>query len=258
MRVLGVNSIFRDPAAALVVGGRVLVASDEERMSPSGYGKRSTRLSALERPEAWARRVLCRGAVRADELDALAYTYDPDVAPGVESEPHDHEKEARRIALMRRTPAFLGSVFPGLDPSIVRYVPYDVARAAAGYLAVPDRDCAVLVVDVRGRRLSCLAGVVRGGSLEVLRRGFAPIERDLLSWLYERSGADTLVLAGDAATPAAAECFGSYRSPFAHVRVEQPTGDGSAALGAALFVAAASGDAIAAPTSDRFAIRRAS
>ncbi|KAB1903723.1 hypothetical protein F8279_23210 [Micromonospora sp. AMSO1212t] len=33
MRVLGINAIFHDPAAALVVDGRVVAAADEERFS---------------------------------------------------------------------------------------------------------------------------------------------------------------------------------------------------------------------------------
>jgi predicted NodU family carbamoyl transferase len=33
MRVLGINAIFHDPAAALIVDGRIVAAAEEERFS---------------------------------------------------------------------------------------------------------------------------------------------------------------------------------------------------------------------------------
>jgi predicted NodU family carbamoyl transferase len=33
MRVLGINAVFHDPAAALVVDGRIVAAAEEERFS---------------------------------------------------------------------------------------------------------------------------------------------------------------------------------------------------------------------------------
>ena len=39
MRVLGINAVFHDPAAALVVDGEVLSAAEEERFQPPQHGK---------------------------------------------------------------------------------------------------------------------------------------------------------------------------------------------------------------------------
>ena len=39
MRVLGINAIFHDPAAALVVDGRVVAAAEEERFSRRKHGR---------------------------------------------------------------------------------------------------------------------------------------------------------------------------------------------------------------------------
>ena len=46
MRVLGVNSVFHDPAAALVVDGVVVAAAEEERFSRRKHGKRPVPFSA--------------------------------------------------------------------------------------------------------------------------------------------------------------------------------------------------------------------
>ncbi|MEU8664130.1 carbamoyltransferase N-terminal domain-containing protein, partial [Actinoplanes philippinensis] len=51
MRVLGINAIFHDPSAALIVDGRVLAAAEEERFSRRKHGKRPVPFSAWELPE---------------------------------------------------------------------------------------------------------------------------------------------------------------------------------------------------------------
>lgn len=38
MRVLGVNAIFHDPSAALVVDGQIVAAAEEERFSRRKHG----------------------------------------------------------------------------------------------------------------------------------------------------------------------------------------------------------------------------
>ncbi len=34
MRILGINAVFHDPAAAIVVDGRIVAAAEEERFTP--------------------------------------------------------------------------------------------------------------------------------------------------------------------------------------------------------------------------------
>ncbi|WP_373861044.1 carbamoyltransferase N-terminal domain-containing protein [Micromonospora noduli] len=40
MRVLGINAVFHDAAAALVIDGQVVAAAEEERFSRRKHGKR--------------------------------------------------------------------------------------------------------------------------------------------------------------------------------------------------------------------------
>ncbi len=51
MKVLGVNAIFHDPAAALVVDGVTVAAAEEERFSRRKHGKRPVPFAAWELPE---------------------------------------------------------------------------------------------------------------------------------------------------------------------------------------------------------------
>jgi carbamoyltransferase len=164
MRILGINAIFHDPAAALVVDGRVVAAAEEERFSRRKHGKRPVPFSAWELPELAARWCLEETGLEPGDLDAVAYSYDPRLAePGLEG--HDAGWEDLRTRYARRAPRFLATALPGLDPGIVRFVPHHLAHAASAALAAPEPGRGdVLVLDGRGEAHSHLAGTYEGGA----------------------------------------------------------------------------------------------
>lgn len=55
MRILGINAVFHDPAAALVVDGQIVAAAEEERFSRRKHGKQAVPFSTWEMPVAAAR-----------------------------------------------------------------------------------------------------------------------------------------------------------------------------------------------------------
>jgi carbamoyltransferase len=182
MRVLGINAIFHDPAAALVVDGRVVAAAEEERFSRRKHGKRPVPFSAWELPELAAAWCLEFGGLRPGDLDAVAYSFDPglcrdSVDLGL-ADPWDH----LRVDYARRAPQFLAAALPGLDPDQVRFVPHHVAHAASAGLAAPRSagDAAVLVLDGRGEVASHLGGVYRDGELQTLAAQQLPHSLGLL------------------------------------------------------------------------------
>ncbi len=164
MRFLGINAIFHDPAAALVADGQVVAAAEEERFSRRKHGKRPLPFSAWELPEQAAAWCLREAGIGPEDIDAVAYSYDPSL---VRQRP-DGDWEDLRTTYAVRAPLFLSTALPGLDPARVRFVPHHVAHAASAALASPWRDCAVLVCDGRGEDVSHLAGRYRDGELEVL------------------------------------------------------------------------------------------
>jgi carbamoyltransferase len=178
MRVLGLNAVFHDPAAALVVDGRTVAATEEERFSRRKHGKACVPFSTWELPELAARWCLQQGGLRPGDLDAIAYSYDPGLAPAAGDVTAD-EWEGLRTLYVQRAPRFLQSL--GFDPGKVRFVAHHVAHAASAHLAAPWRSSAVLVVDGRGERASHLAGHARAdGSLEVLAAQGLPHSLGLL------------------------------------------------------------------------------
>ncbi|MFD4629142.1 carbamoyltransferase [Streptomyces sp. NPDC058284] len=158
MRILGINALFHDPAAALVIDGRTVAAAEEERFSRRKHGKRPLPFSAWELPERAAAWCLSRAGLRPEDLDAVAYSYDPELARPAESMGLDDPWDHLRQTYAREAPNFLKAALPGLDPGIVRFVPHHMAHAASSAFAAPDAaDSSVLVLDGRGERASHLA-----------------------------------------------------------------------------------------------------
>jgi carbamoyltransferase len=166
VRVLGINSVFHDPAAALVIDGSVIAAAEEERFSRRKHGKRPVPFSAWEQPVAAARWCLDDAGLSPAEVDLIGFSYDPALVLPPEQQGIDDPWDQLRTDYAARAPQFLADALPGLDPSLARFVPHHVAHAASAGLAVPG-DCSVLVCDGRGERDSCLTGRYRDRQLTV-------------------------------------------------------------------------------------------
>jgi carbamoyltransferase len=179
MRVLGINAIFHDPAAALIVDGHVVAAAEEERFSRRKHGKRPVPFAAWELPELSAAWCLKMAGLRPDDLDAVAYSFDPGLSRDSAELGLDDPSDHLRVDYARRAPQFLAAALPGLDPERVRFVPHHVAHAASAGLSV-EEDSAVLVLDGRGEVASHLAGAYRDGRLETYQTQPLPHSLGLL------------------------------------------------------------------------------
>jgi carbamoyltransferase len=183
LKVLGINALFHDPAAALVIDGVTVAAAEEERFSRRKHGHRPVPFAAWELPELAARWCLEHAGLDISDIDAVAYSYDPALARPADELGLDDPWDHLRQAYARRAPQFLATALPGLDPAAFRFVPHHVAHAASAGLASPYHDAAdVLVLDGRGEATSHLAGRYDNGVLEVLRTQELPHS---LGFLYE-------------------------------------------------------------------------
>ncbi len=179
MRVLGVNAVFHDPAAALVVDGQIVAAVEEERFTRRKHGHDNVPFAAWELPTQSMAWCLTRAGLAPEDLDAVAYSYDPALCAPYDSV-LDDSWEGLRTLYAQRAPLFLRTALPGLDPAIVRYVPHHIAHAASAALAAPYPSSSVLVLDGRGEKHSHLAGRSVGGDLEVFAAQALPHSLGLL------------------------------------------------------------------------------
>jgi carbamoyltransferase len=169
MRVLGLSAFSRDAAAALVVDGRVVAASAEERFTRVRHDPAF--------PHRAARWCLRQAGLQPRELDAAVF----------------HVKPLRQFerVLACQLRAFPDSVktFPkslftwlgdrlwirgriaadlGLPPEKVLFCEHHVAHAAAAFLPSPFEEAAVLVVDGAGEWACTSLWRGRGNTLEPL------------------------------------------------------------------------------------------
>jgi carbamoyltransferase len=180
MNVLGINAVFHDSAAALVVDGVTVAAAEEERFSRRKHAKPPVPFAAWELPEQAARWCLQRAGLRAAEIDAIAYSYDPAAAPAVNGSLMEDDWEGLRTLYAQRAPLFLAAILPGLEPSRVRFVRHHVAHAASACMAGPFDESSVLVLDGRGEAASHLAGRYDGRTIEVIAAQELPHSMGLL------------------------------------------------------------------------------
>jgi carbamoyltransferase len=168
-RVLGINAVFHDPAAALVVDGEIIAAAEEERFSRRKHGRQApVPFAAWEVPEQSAAWCLEQAGLAPEDLDAVAYSFDPHLAPPINDDLTADGWEGLRTLYAQRAPLFLRTALPGLDPAAVRFVPHHLAHAASAALAAPLPTSSVLVLDGRGEAASHLAGRCVDGEITVL------------------------------------------------------------------------------------------
>src|SRR3954452_13494159 len=118
MKVLGINAVFHDPAAALVVDGQIVAATEEERFSRRKHGKDPVPFSTWELPEQAIRFCLHHAGMSVADIDVIAYSYDPALgAPFDSADPTTGQWEGLRTLFVQRAPQFLASL--GFDPGKV-------------------------------------------------------------------------------------------------------------------------------------------
>ncbi|MFG7945056.1 carbamoyltransferase family protein [Streptomyces cacaoi] len=225
MRVLGINALFHDPAAALVVDGHTVAAAEEERFSRRKHGKRPVPFAAWELPRQAAAWCLAEAGLHPRDLDAVAYSFDPALAEPAVDMGLDDPWDPLRLTYAREAPAFLADALPGLDAEKVHFVPHHLAHAASGAFAAPQAErCSVLVVDGRGEATSHLAARRYGHAVEPLHGQQLPhslglVYEELTEHLgFLRSSDEYKVMA-----------LASYGKPRMHAdlsRYVHPTGDG--------------------------------
>jgi carbamoyltransferase len=224
MKVLGINAVFHDPAAALVVDGEIVAAAEEERFSRRKHGKTPVAFSTWELPERAIEFCLQRAGLSPADIDAIGYSYDPALAaPPDPADLTTGEWEGLRTLFVQRAPLFLKTL--GFDPAKVAFVAHHVAHAASAHLASPYETSAVLVADGRGERASSLLGRYdASGALETLATQDLPHS---LGLLYEELTAHLgFRRSSDEYKVMAMASYGRPRHVAAIAELVHATGDG--------------------------------
>lgn len=214
MITLGINAAFHDSAAALVVDGVVVAASEEERFTRIKHGKRPVPFSAWELPFNAIDDCLRQAGVSLRDVDHVAYSFDPreflgnriaagqatlslpiepSAAPrgGEWENPWDPLFAAYIVNAPRQladgAPHHLRKRLAGVRPDAAPYrwhfVNHHTCHQASAFLASPFERCAVMTLDGRGERATTTYGRYRDNRYEALGEVDMPHS---LGMLYEQ------------------------------------------------------------------------
>src|SRR5215469_7961166 len=77
MNILGINAVYHESAAALLVDGELVAAVEEERFNRIKHGKEADFNNPHQFPERAIRYCLNHAGLTAADIDHVAYTFDP-------------------------------------------------------------------------------------------------------------------------------------------------------------------------------------
>lgn len=181
MIILGINSAYHEPAAALVVDGRLVFFGEEERFNRDKHGKPALVDNAHVLPERAIRAALATAGCTLDQVDLIGYSFaregrrrnlgvDLHLIPGrwgsEVGENAFHESLLRAPLALESFGASLGATRPVEDRW--RWIPHHMAHAASAFLDSPFDHALVMAIDGIGEFDSLLMAEGRGGELKPL------------------------------------------------------------------------------------------
>lgn len=210
MITLGINAAFHDSAAALVVDGQVVAASEEERFTRIKHGKRPVPFTAWELPYHAIDDCLREAGAQLADVDHVAYSFNPwrfvgaaraDLPMVLPLQPSALPPEGwenvwdplfvtyivnapRQLA--DGVPHHLRARFQGVrhdGPYRFHFVDHHLSHQASAFLASPFEQCAVMTLDGRGENASTTYGLYSNDRYE----GFGDVKvPHSLGLLYEQ------------------------------------------------------------------------
>ena len=149
MNILGINSVFHESAAALIIDGAVVAACEEERFNRIKHAKTALVDNPHQLPEHSIRFCLDYAGLRASEIDHVAYSFDPRLRRAKFSANWWWEPRLEKVFLQR-----LGEVRSAAEQLLGRplqrrlhFVPQHLAHAASAYFPSSFDRAAILTID---------------------------------------------------------------------------------------------------------------
>jgi carbamoyltransferase len=149
LKILGINSVYHDSAAALLVDGALVVAVEEERFTRIKHGKLPSVDNPHQFPERAIRFCLNYAGLTARDIDHVAYSFDPQLRrkrfrAEWWADPRFEETFLLRLGQVRSVAEeLLGR------PLLQRFhfVPHHLAHAASAYFPSTFDRAAILTID---------------------------------------------------------------------------------------------------------------
>jgi carbamoyltransferase len=148
VNVLGINSVYHESAAALLVGGKLVVAVEEERFNRIKHGKQAEFDNPHQLPEQAIRYCLKSAGLTAGDIGHVAYSFDAKMRrKQYRAEWWDPRlEETFRLRLGQVRGAIEDLLGRSLGPKL-HLVPHHMAHHASAYFPSPFDRAAILTID---------------------------------------------------------------------------------------------------------------
>jgi carbamoyltransferase len=174
MIVLGLNCVFHESSAALVVDGQLIAAAEEERFNRVKHAKPAAVGNTHVLPVASIGYCLAEADVRAAHIDAVSYSFDPalrrrEFQVDPLSSPGDwgsRSGEDAFLASLDKVPGMVRQLL-GIEAPVT-WIRHHLAHAASIYYTSCPDDAAVLVADGIGENATTVMFAGSGGELRML------------------------------------------------------------------------------------------
>jgi carbamoyltransferase len=168
VNILGINAVYHDSAAALLVDGELIVAIEEERFNRIKHGKSSHIDNPHQFPERAIRFCLKYAGLTAGDIDHVAYSFDPQLRRKRYRAEWWMDPRFEEVFLLR-----LGQV-PGVADELLRrrlrqrfhFVPHHLAHAASAYYPSAFDRAAILVIDGIGEAAGSTLWKANGAKIQ--------------------------------------------------------------------------------------------
>jgi carbamoyltransferase len=178
MNVLGINAVFHESAAALLVDGKVVAACEEERFNRVKHAKQSRVDNPHELPEHAIRFCLEDAGLKASAIDRVAYSFDPQLRRAEYSPAWwpDPGMEAQFLRCLGE----VGNAVEGI-----------LGRKAAEALHLASHEYMLFACPTkagRGERIPAVIHQDGTARVQLVRRGSNPRFHELISHFFARTG----------------------------------------------------------------------
>jgi carbamoyltransferase len=186
MNILGINAVYHESSAALLVDGNVVAACEEERFNRVKHAKQARVDNPHELPEQAIRFCLDHAGLEASAIDRVAYSFDPQVRRAEFQADWwpDPQMEPEFLRCLGEVGDAAGTILRRKLGRAVKFVPHHLAHAASAYYPSGFDPAAILVIDGIGEAACSTLALGEGSRIETIETFSYPHS---LGFLWEQA-----------------------------------------------------------------------
>ncbi|QPF86309.1 carbamoyltransferase [Bradyrhizobium genosp. L] len=169
VNILGINSVYHESAAALLVDGKLVAAVEEERFNRIKHGKPAEFDNPHQLPERAIRYCLNHAGLTAKDIDHVAYSFDPKLRrKRYRAEWWDPRSEETFRLRLGQVPGAIDELLGRALGQRLHFVPHHIAHAASAYFPSGFDQAAILTIDGIGETAASSIAKAAGTKIQTV------------------------------------------------------------------------------------------